>query len=220
MLYLFQYVRFGIDWFSSGGAFHNVVVWDLKKRKKVRELKGHAEGAATTTAVRFSPDGQQLASGSSGAFSPSPSASSSSSDVLVHGVREKQLLAKLCRPSLPSSSSTAEKSISQSKALTTAHQQHPGVGQVEWSVLRPGVVGAAYTDGALAVFDLASLSGNATVAPLAFWPSLHTPTMHDGSNSGSFGALSFSPLNHKFLASAGGDGVLTFVDYDTQKVSS
>jgi WD40 repeat protein len=185
------------------------VVWDLKKRKKVRELKGHNSTACATTAVRFSPDGQQLASGTSAAAGA----------VLVHGVREKQLLARLCR---------LDAANGNTRLHVEGYGGGGGVGQVEWSLLRPGVVGAAYSDGALAVFDLAaapasgggsSAGGGAVVAPLAFWPSLHAPPRDKPSDGCSFGALSFSPLNHKFLASAGGDGALAFVDYDTQKVT-
>jgi WD40 repeat protein len=37
-------------------------------------------------------------------------------------------------------------------------------------------------------------------------------------HQGRFGALSFSPMNHKFVVSGGEDGKLVFVDYETKGV--
>lgn len=160
------------------GDFEGVCIWDLKKKKKVRDLRGHTLGACS---VAFSTDGQVIGSGGA------------SGAVLVHSVREKHIVCTLDPPSTQAA-----------------------VGQLAFSSLRPAIVGVAYRNGGLAVFNTASTASPYT--PIALWAGLHTNSA-TGHDSRLGGALSFSPINHKFLASAGADGVLAFADYDTSKVS-
>eukprot|EP00613_Pedinella_sp_CCMP2098_P043393 CAMPEP_0171774400 /NCGR_PEP_ID=MMETSP0991-20121206/55863_1 /TAXON_ID=483369 /ORGANISM="non described non described, Strain CCMP2098" /LENGTH=150 /DNA_ID=CAMNT_0012380315 /DNA_START=86 /DNA_END=534 /DNA_ORIENTATION=+ len=50
---------------ACGGEFEHVYIWDLKKKKKVRELKGHAPNGSVAC-VQYSSDGHLIASGGSG----------------------------------------------------------------------------------------------------------------------------------------------------------
>jgi len=136
-------------------------------------------------------------------------------EALVHSVREKTVLSRL--------------------ALTAGHPPPTGsdrasLGQLVWSALRPAIVGCAYDDGSLAIFDVAGGSGG-TAPLLACWPGLHggggagggaggflAPAAASACGLSVYGALSFSPLSHMFLASAGRDGRLVFCDYASAKV--
>ena len=104
-------------------------------------------------------------------------------EVLLHRVRSKQLLALLVDGD--------------------EYDARPAVSALEFSPLKPQVLGASYRDGSLRLWDagrgdlLASLGGGGA-----------------GGGGDARTGLAFSPVNAKFVAATGADGITAFWDAD------
>ena len=79
----------------------------------------------------------------------------------------------------------------------------------------------SYADGHVGVFalDRPSTDARGFLTPIASWALHAVGAPHDGNQAMVTGGVSFSPLNHKFMASAGRDGKLVFTDFEQHKVS-
>mmetsp|Transcript_697 Transcript_697/g.886 ORF Transcript_697/g.886 Transcript_697/m.886 type:complete len:834 (+) Transcript_697:28-2529(+) len=180
---------------GCGGDFEHVMIWDLKKKKKVRELKGHLL-TESISSVCFSKDGQNIASGGS------------SGTILIHSVRERNISSRLQQVKKNTINTTSPTSSSSSMT-----QMASSLGQLTFNPIRPNILGAAYTKGEVVIYDTQT---NSSICEYNFHDHINNKTSDFGGgvHSGRYGAISFSPINQKFLVSGGEDGKLIFADYE------